>query len=180
MQCGGVALDHLMREQPAQAFQTGVDEEADVADAELGHFTDFLVAHLTLELEPDHLALVLGESLEEAQNFTMLVAARDGLGGVISGVVNALNLLVLHVGHAFFFSEDVEATISTDGEQPRLERRAYRVRLLFEELDKGVLHDISGAVGIAQNAGGIADQRTLEFFKSLPNQQFACVDASVS
>lgn len=49
----------VWREDFAEAFEAGVNEDSDVGGGEAGDFLDFCVAEALLELENDDVALVL-------------------------------------------------------------------------------------------------------------------------
>src|SRR4051794_13012785 len=63
----------------AQGFEAGVDQEADVGDAELRDGTDFLVRESLLELESDALLLVLGQPREILEGLGRRFAAVEDL-----------------------------------------------------------------------------------------------------
>ena len=102
----------------AQGFDAGVDEEADVADAEGGDAADFLVAESVLKFEADDFLLIFGELFDGADDLAvgfLEFACRRGRG-LSTGAI--FDLKVGQGFHAALLSLHVQCAVAADGEEP--------------------------------------------------------------
>ena len=63
--------------------------------------------------------------------------------------------------HAAILSQHIERAPAADGEQPLDHMPVHRGRRLRHEPHKRVLYDVACALGVAQQARGVADERRL-------------------
>ena len=139
-----------------------MDEIADVADAMAADPGDLLVGEPVLEFEADHLALILGQGVEQAEHPVGRLADFEDVRRPGVGAHPDLHLFLAELGHPALLSQDVERPIPADGEQPLGQSPVEIIASLAAEFQERVLDDVAGVVGIAKEPRGVEGQRTLE------------------
>jgi hypothetical protein len=135
-----------------------VDKKTDVSFGQCGDLADFAIGEVVEKFKPDDFALIMGESFEDFDEVAVGFAlfgnhGRTGFRGKLPRVVGFIERV-----HAVLLSEDVEAAVAADGVKPGFEFMFHVLPGLMAELEKGVLDDIAGAVGIAQKFPGIGQE----------------------
>ena len=136
-------------------------KKSHVAHGEPGDRADLPVAEAAQEPEMDHLTLIAGEGVENAEDLDQRLArivpvvevARDG------------DFSILERFTPGGLPPRVEREVAAHGEQPRRHVLADAVRVLAAHAEERLLHHVPRRLVIAQQPRRIADQRPFMLFQ---------------